>query len=43
MLEMLSELQLMDEIDILGIAIGMKFKRRAPKSSVWRKVVVVFR
>jgi hypothetical protein len=43
MLEMFSELQLMDEIDIFRIAIGMMFKRRAPKSNVWREMVAVFR
>ncbi len=43
MLEMFSELQLIDEIEIFGIAIGMMIKERAPKSNVQRKVVAVFR
>ncbi len=43
MLEMFRELQLIEEIEIFGIAIGMIIRKRAPKSNMWRKVVAVFR
>jgi hypothetical protein len=41
-LEIFSELQLMEDKDIFGIITGMIIDIRAPKSNVWVSMIAVF-